>query len=147
MTDPGILLDPLRAIHDQIRDAVVLATQHQETAQLAAVHRDEEGDTVYAIDAISEERLLELFENLSRSPSLGLIAEGLRGGQIVLPHGTKEDAAAWRIIVDPIDGTRGLMYQKRSAWILTGVAPNRGVETSLQDIGLAVQTEIPLIKQ
>ena len=36
------------------------------------------------------------------------------------------------------------MYQKRSAWILTGVAPNRGPETSLQDIVLAMQTEIPL---
>lgn len=147
MTDPAILLDPLRAIHEQIRDAVILATQHQETAQLAEVHRDEEGDTIYAIDAISEERLLALFENLSRSHSFVLIAEGLRGGQIVLPRETKADAAAWRIIVDPIDGTRGLMYQKRSAWILTGVAPNRGSGTSLQDVGLAVQTEIPLIKQ
>jgi hypothetical protein len=39
------------------------------------------------------------------------------------------------------------MYQKRSGWILTGVAPNRGAETNLQDIELAVQTEIPLIKQ
>jgi hypothetical protein len=51
------------------------------------------------------------------------------------------------VIVDPIDGTRGLMYQKRSAWVLTGVAPNRGPETNLQDIELAVQTEIPLVKQ
>jgi hypothetical protein len=39
------------------------------------------------------------------------------------------------------------MYQKRSAWILTGVAQNRGPETDLQDIELAVQTEIPLVKQ
>ena len=53
----------------------------------------------------------------------------------------------WWIIVDPIDGTRGLMYQKRSAWVLTGVAPNRGADTSLRDIVLAVQTEIPLVKQ
>ena len=39
------------------------------------------------------------------------------------------------------------MYQKRSAWILTGVAPNKGPETNLADIELALQTEIPLIKQ
>ena len=39
------------------------------------------------------------------------------------------------------------MYQKRSAWILTAVAPNRGAGTSLRDIELAVQTEIPLVKQ
>jgi hypothetical protein len=76
-----------------------------------------------------------------------LIAEGLSDGQIVLPRGANEADAVWRIIVDPIDGTRCLMYQKRSAWILTGVAPNRGPETSLNDIALAVQTEIPLVKQ
>ena len=63
------------------------------------------------------------------------------------PSGADETSADWRIIVDPIDGTRGLMYQKRSAWILTGVAPNRGPGTSLSDIELAVQTEIPLVKQ
>jgi len=61
--------------------------------------------------------------------------------------GTPEAEAVWRIIVDPIDGTRGLMYQKRSGWILTGVAPNKGEGTQLQDIVLAVQTEIPLVKQ
>src|SRR5262249_48203565 len=55
--------------------------------------------------------------------------------------------AVWRIIVDPIDGTRGLMYQKRSGWVLTGVARNRGDETRLCDIELAIQTEIPLVKQ
>ena len=41
----------------------------------------------------------------------------------------------------------GWMYQKRSGWVLTGVAPNRGPETSLADIEVAVQTEIPLVKQ
>jgi len=50
-------------------------------------------------------------------------------------------------LVDPIDGTRGLMYQKRPAWILTGVAPYRGGGETLADISLAVQTEIPLVKQ
>ena len=38
------------------------------------------------------------------------------------------------------------MYQKRPAWILTGVAPGPGPST-LADIELAVQTEIPLVKQ
>jgi hypothetical protein len=76
-----------------------------------------------------------------------LIAEGLPDGKIVLPRSTSESDASLRIIVDPIDGTRGLMYQKRSAWILTGVAPNHGEETNLSDIELAVQTEIPLVKQ
>jgi len=38
------------------------------------------------------------------------------------------------------------MYQKRPAWILTGVAAGPGPCT-LADIELAVQTEIPLVKQ
>jgi fructose-1,6-bisphosphatase/inositol monophosphatase family enzyme len=82
-----------------------------------------------------------MFEELRRAHEFALIGEGLE-------HDVQREAtAAWRIIVDPIDGTRGLMYQKRSAWILTGVAPNRGAATSVDDIVLAVQTEIPLVKQ
>src|SRR6185436_1540944 len=69
------------------------------------------------------------------------------GGVHVLPEGASEADCRWRVLVDPIDGTRGLMYQKRSAWILTGVAPNRGSATRLRDIVVAVQTEIPLVKQ
>ena len=39
------------------------------------------------------------------------------------------------------------MVQKRPAWVLTGVAPYRGGRETLADIELAVQTEIPLVKQ
>ena len=76
-----------------------------------------------------------------------LIAEGIGGGKITLPTNATESEAVWKIIVDPIDGTRELMYQKRSGWALTGVAPNRGENTSLRDIEFAIQTEIPLVKQ
>jgi fructose-1,6-bisphosphatase/inositol monophosphatase family enzyme len=114
--------------------------------ELADIRRDEEGDTIYAIDVVSEDMLIEFFEGLSRDHSFILIAEGLHG-PMVFPRGSSESQATWRIIVDPIDGTRGLMYQKRSAWILTGIAPNLGDATSLQDIAAAVQTEIPLLKQ
>jgi fructose-1,6-bisphosphatase/inositol monophosphatase family enzyme len=143
------LLDPIRRVHEQVRDAVVATCEQAELEQLAAVSDDESpGDTIYAVDRISEDLLIELFEKeLASLAPLVLIAEGIAGGQLVLPAGAKEQDAVWRIIVDPIDGTRGLMYQKRSAWVLTGVAPNRGEATNLQDIELAVQTEIPLVKQ
>src|SRR5207247_7923362 len=86
-------------------------------------------------------------EEVAPVEPLVLIAEGLPTGRLVLPSGARETDCRWRLLVDPIDGTRGLMYQKRSAWILTGVAPNRGTATRLRDIVLAVQTEIPLVKQ
>src|SRR6476659_4875745 len=142
------LVEPLRRLHRQVREAVVAACEHARLEELSTVAREEEGDTIYAIDRISEELLVELFEReIAVKAPLVLIAEGLSSGKITLPRGASEDDATWRIIVDPIDGTRGLMYQKRSAWILTGVAPNKGPETNLQDIKLAVQTEIPLVKQ
>jgi fructose-1,6-bisphosphatase/inositol monophosphatase family enzyme len=143
------LLGPIRRIHERVRDAVVAECERAELEQLADVVDDEsEGDTIYAIDRVSEALLVELFANeIATLAPIVLIAEGIAGGQLVLPHGAKESDAAWRVIVDPIDGTRGLMYQKRPGWVLTGVAPNRGDATNLQDIELAVQTEIPLVKQ
>jgi fructose-1,6-bisphosphatase/inositol monophosphatase family enzyme len=142
------LLPLIRQLHETIRDGVVEACERAATAALAAVAREEEGDTIYAVDRVSEDLLVDFFEReiASRFPTV-LIAEGLPEGKIVLPRGTPESDATLRIIVDPIDGTRGLMYQKRSAWVLTGVARNHGEQTNLSDIELAVQTEIPLIKQ
>jgi fructose-1,6-bisphosphatase/inositol monophosphatase family enzyme len=147
--DSRWLLAPLRRLHEQIRAAVVEACERSAVESLAEVEREEEGDTIYAVDRVSEELIVEFFEReVAHTAPLVLVAEGLpHGGQVVLPHGALETDAVWRVVVDPIDGTRGLMYQKRSAWVLTGVAPNRGAETSLADIELAVQTEIPLVKQ
>jgi fructose-1,6-bisphosphatase/inositol monophosphatase family enzyme len=147
MRDPRALLAPLLEWHGRVRDAVVAATERQAVDELAIVDRDDESDTIYAIDVVSEAVIERLATALGREHSFVLVAEGLTGGRRCIPDAIAEDDAAWRIIVDPIDGTRGLMYQKRSAWILTGVAPNRGPSTSLRDIVLAVQTEIPLVKQ
>jgi len=144
----ALLLPLIRALHDRIREAVLSACERAAPEELARVAADEPGDTIYAVDRIAEDFLADFFEHeAARRAPLVLIAEGLPGGSLVLPRGAAEHEAAWRVIVDPIDGTRGLMYQKRSGWILTGVAPNRGPGTSLADIVLAVQTEIPLIKQ
>jgi hypothetical protein len=82
----------------------------------------------------------------TREQPVLLVAEGLPGGDVVVPDGADRKNVRWVIIVDPIDGTRGLMYQKRPAWILTGAARGPGPCT-LADIELAVQTEIPLVKQ
>jgi hypothetical protein len=148
MPYPDWLLGSIRAIHEEIRGAVTSACESSPPADISRVVEDGEGDTIYSVDRVSETILVNLFEReiASRVPVV-LIAEGLAGGKITLPYGSKESDAVWRIIADPIDGTRPLMYQKRSAWILTGVAPNLGDGTTLADIELAVQTELPLIKQ
>lgn len=142
------LLLPIRELHARIRDAVVAACETSALEELSSVSEETEEDTIFAIDRVSEDLLVAFFrDEVAAIAPILLIAEGVAGGKIVLPEGTPEADIVWRVIVDPIDGTRGLMYQKRSAWILTGVAPNHGPDTNLQDIELAVQTEIPLVKQ
>jgi len=139
------LLERLREVHTAIRDAVVIHGERSALEQSAAVVGDEAGDTIFAVDRVSEDALLHHFEALSREWPLLLVAEGLgETGRRVMPEGGRPEIT---VIVDPIDGTRGLMYQKRPAWILTGVAPYAGDTARLSQIELALQTEIPLAKQ
>ena len=147
MRDPRGLLDAILGLHATLRDELVTATERHTLPAMAAVDRDEEGDTIYGIDVVAEAIVGQFADTLARHWSFVLVAEGLPGGRRVFPAGADEAAVDCWIIVDPVDGTRGLMYQKRSAWILTAVAPNCGPGTSLRDVELAVQTEIPLIKQ
>lgn len=148
MNDIKSLFAPIKSLHETIRSRVVEACERSSVEQLSSIVADGEGDTIFAVDRISEELLIEFGEQeIAAKTPVVLIAEGLEHGKVVLPRGTSESDAVWKIIVDPIDGTRGLMYQKRSAWILTGIAPNLGGETNLSDIEFAIQTEIPLVKQ
>lgn len=142
------LLEPIQILHRRIRDEVVRACEAGAVAALSGVAREAEGDTIYAIDRVAEHELAaEIGRTIAtRQEPVLLVAEGLPGGETVLPDGADRTAARWVIIVDPIDGTRGVMYQKRPAWILSGVARGPGPCT-LADIELAVQTEIPLVKQ
>ncbi len=142
------LLEPIQELHNTIRNAVVFACEYTSQDEMATVADDGEGDTIYSVDRVSEEMLVEFFEReIAPQVPIVLIAEGIHGGKLVLPRGTREEDALFRIIVDPIDGTRGLMYQKRPAWILTGIAPNKGPGSNLKDIEVALMTEVPLIKQ
>ena len=145
MTSAERLLEPLQSFHAAIRDAVVESCARQATEQLAQPAGDE-GDTIYAIDRVGEDALVRALTNFPSDEPMCLISEGL-AEPLVFPRGAREQDCRWRLLVDPLDGTRGLMYQKRSAWVLTGVAPNLGAATRLSHVVLAVQTEIPLLKQ
>src|SRR5207237_206365 len=86
-------------------------------------------------------------EAWGREMPLVVVAEGIEPetGR-VFPAGAREGDAMIRIIMDPVDGTRGLMYDKRAAWSLAGAAPNKGDATRLSDIEVAVMTELPTSK-
>src|SRR5258708_38719801 len=73
--------------------------------------------------------------------------EGLDGDTVTFPRGTPLAQTVFKCILDAIDGTRSLMYDKRAAWSLAALAPQRGAKTNLSDIAVAVMTELPTRKQ
>ena len=83
-----------------------------------------------AIDRVADDALLGWFAE--HWPDVRVVSEGLDEPVVVGGN------AAWTVIVDTIDGTRGLMYDKRAAWCLAAVAPPDG---GLADIVAAAMTE------
>lgn len=149
VSDANAALRVALALGRALRDCVLEACETQSSEELSEVAADGPGDTIYSIDALCEELLVSKLGKLAAAlGGVVLIAEGIENGHTVLPAGRgNSHDAAWRFLIDPIDGTRGLVYQKRSAWVLIGVAPNRGPQTNLSDIEVAVQVEIPTLKQ
>ncbi|MCF3651129.1 inositol monophosphatase family protein [Synoicihabitans lomoniglobus] len=133
-------------LQDTIRDAL-LATRVKQRRTFARVAAETAADTIYEIDRISEAALVAWLEkNWPQSWPVELVMEGLES-ELTFPAGTPVTATQWKLIIDPIDGTRGLMHDKRSAWALAGLAPQRGARNHLGDIVVAAMTELPISKQ
>ncbi|NBP70562.1 MAG: hypothetical protein EBR30_09400 [Cytophagia bacterium] len=141
-----MLIEAGKAVRQHVIQALAVSS-HQ---VLAAVHEEKKEDTIYVIDRDVEDVLVHVIEKHSRAlGGIILLAEGIGEDEegVILPSDFSRDEAALRIIIDPIDGTRGLMYDKRSAFYLAGAAPNKGKDTSLADIEVAVMVELPITKQ
>jgi len=113
-----------------------------------------EADVIYRVDRVSEEAVLDWFaEHWPPDRAVQIVMEGIEDDVVVtFPRDTRPDAVEWICIIDPIDGTRNLMFDKRAAWVLTALAPARiGADgragARLADIEVAVMTEIPTSKQ
>jgi len=144
LSHPQDIVARLREMQRHVRAAVIGS---RDRAGLAGVQRTSSADTIYGIDALIEPILEEYLEHWGQSLPMVVIAEGLEPetGR-TFPAGAKEADCPVRLILDPVDGTRGLMYDKRAAWSLAGMAPNRGAVTRLRDIEVAVMTELPTAK-
>ena len=145
---PDHTVDRLKEFQRSVRDLLICSRSRKD---LHAIDRVSSADTIYAIDSVVDPVLDSFCEEWGKETPLILIAEGLENeageeGPKTFPRGTREEDAKIRLIVDPIDGTRGLMYDKRSAWALAGVAPNKGPGTRLRDIEVSVMTELPTSK-
>jgi hypothetical protein len=149
INNPEKIVDRIRAFQRTVRETII---NSRKTGGLNEVSRTSSADVIYKIDT-EVDPLIEAFcEEWGKETPLVLISEGLEdheGNEVasrVFPAGAHEEDAAIRLLVDPIDGTRPIMYDKRSAWALAGVAPNKGAATRLRDIEIAVMTELPTSK-
>lgn len=129
--DPGDALVLLCELGEHLRDTVL----DSRGIDMARVEGETPADTIYAIDKVTDDALVAWFEQ--RWNDVELVSEGLHE-PVVLGD------PRWTVIVDTIDGTRGLMYDKRSAWVLAAVAPHGG---TLRDVAAAAMTELPTSKQ
>src|SRR5258707_12917463 len=114
------VLPQVRRLHDEIQGAVVAQAERQSLAALAAVAQDTTaGDTIFAIDRVSEQRLVAFLETeVAPTRPLVLIAEGLPDtgsgeGGTVLPRGARGEDAEGRVPTDPVGGTPPRLHQKR----------------------------------
>ncbi len=135
----------LLRVGETVRDHVLAELRRQSSEALSEVAFETAADKIYVIDRSVETIMLPaLVAEIQPLTSFALICEGVNDEEpLAFPAGTPLYECALRLIVDPIDGTRPIMYNKRSAWWLAGLAPNRGAATKLSDIELAVQVEIP----
>ena len=148
LESPDKIIDRLKAFQAAVRDTIV---RTRAAAGLHEVNRASAADTIYEIDTVVEPILEDFCREWAKETPLVLVAEGIEDehgheGAKIFPEGGRAEDATIRLIVDPIDGTRGIMYDKRAAWALAGVAPNKGPGTRLRDIEVAVMTELPTSK-
>lgn len=138
----------LGALQDHIRDTLI-AAREREAKKFARIAAVTAADTIYHVDKLSEEAIFAWFEaHWPAAWPVELVMEGIEDGdEVTFPRGTPGAKTRFKCILDPIDGTRNLMYDKRPAWILSGLAPQRGKRTQLGDLVVAVMTELPTSKQ
>ncbi len=118
--------------------ARVLASRSR--TDLGDVVGETAADVTFRIDRITEQTVLEWFEeHWPRAVPVELVMEGLDE-----PHRVGSGRPAWTCIVDPVDGTRCLTIDKRSAWSLAALAP---YGATLADVEICAMTELPTSRQ
>lgn len=121
----------LSRLGDYLRSVVIGARG----LDMAAIEGETPADTIYAIDKVTDDALVDWFE--THWPDVELVSEGLNEPLVI-------GVPRWTVIVDTIDGTRELMYDKRPAWSLAAAAPHGGTH---RDVVAAAMTELPTTKQ
>lgn len=111
---------------------------------LARVERVTSDDLIYQIDVIAEEAIIAWLDTKwPAAAPIRLVMEGWAEPQRIFPRQAADKKAKYLLIIDPVDGTRVIMHDKRSAWSLAALAPIGAREPTLRDIEVAAMCELP----
>jgi len=135
----------VKDLHFEIYDEISKRMKKYDHSIHSKVEKEGNGDYSYNIDIFSEQIIEEYFQKKDFPGGIVIVSEGI--GEKVYPESMSNRDAKYKLIIDPVDGTRELMYDKRSAWIITGIAKNIGDDTTLNHIEVSIQTELPTTKQ
>jgi fructose-1,6-bisphosphatase/inositol monophosphatase family enzyme len=149
ISEPDRIRALLLGLGEHVRQSVLNARRESDPGEFATISRESVADTIYGIDRISEDAIAEWFsEHWPSTIPVELVMEGIDPQRpVTFPPRVSYEQTVAKIILDPIDGTRGIMYDKRAAWFLAGVAPQSGPATRLSQIEVAVMVELPTTKQ
>ena len=102
------LFEFVKSMQATIRDNIIDSYATLDLQKMSEIAAQNAEDTIYEIDRISDEALVKFCENhATDDASFILIAEGISDGELVFPKHTPIEQAKYRMIIDPIDGTRG----------------------------------------
>jgi hypothetical protein len=140
------LCDELR---DVTRGALLEAEARGSLHSIARPHGLGQGDVTFGLDLPSEARIQVWQRELARSEPLSVLTEDA-GWRHLGPDGrggARElsgfDHGGPRIAIDPVDGTRNLMADLRSAWTVVAFAPPGADQPRLSDCTGGIVSEIP----
>lgn len=145
----GPLHELARDMRVAARRALVEAVERGSLDELMRPHAIGAGDVTYGIDVPTESVLDRWLSVTASHQPLSLLTEdsGWRHRGPNGHGGTREldgfDHGGPRIVVDPIDGTRNLMADVRSAWSVIAIAGPGTGEPRMSDVEGGVLAEIP----
>jgi len=145
------LAELYRLVRAAVREASRRATSPGGSGpgELARVLGQGVGDETFVLDGIGERVVLEWARRAARSAPLSLLTEDAGWRHFgPAPGGTEVrelegfDHGGPRVVCDPIDGTRNLMHDLRSAWCVLALAGPGTRPPRLSELELALVGEL-----
>jgi fructose-1,6-bisphosphatase/inositol monophosphatase family enzyme len=142
------LFDLCERMRHEAREALLAARRSGDFSQVADAIGEGAGDTSYGLDEASEAALRTWSLEVARVQPLSVLSEATGWRHLGPgPGGARElpgfDHGGPRIVVDPVDGTRNLMTDLRSAWSVVGFAGPGADLPRQRDLLFGMLSEIP----